>query len=155
MTVRRTEHVSVYAVGWRRAACTLEELLLELSLGDLNLDRLVHLLVVSSLVVGIVLDGGGEERVDEGGLSQPRLASDHDSKGSTALGHNLVSVPTLGSLLACPQGVAYRWLGNYGAASAMVQRASGRDILTLAMPIGEANSAMVRATSLCLGVCAV
>ena len=37
---------------------TLEELLLELGLGDLNLDSLVHLLVVSSLVVGIVLDGG-------------------------------------------------------------------------------------------------
>jgi hypothetical protein len=54
---------------------TLEELLLELSLGDFNLDRLVHLLVVSSLVVGIVLDGGGEERVDEGRLSEPRLAS--------------------------------------------------------------------------------
>lgn len=54
---------------------TLEELLLELSLGDLNLDSLVHLLVVSSLVVGIVLDGGGEEGVDEGSLSETRLAS--------------------------------------------------------------------------------
>ena len=54
---------------------TLEELLLELSLGDLNLNRLVHLLVVSSLVVGIVLDGGGEEGVDEGSLSETRLAS--------------------------------------------------------------------------------
>jgi hypothetical protein len=49
---------------------TLEELLLELGLGDLNLDSLVHLLVVSSLVVGIVLDGGGEEGVDEGSLSE-------------------------------------------------------------------------------------
>jgi hypothetical protein len=55
---------------------TLEELLLKLSLGDLNLDRLVHLLVVSSLVVGIVLDGSGEESVDEGSLSETRLASD-------------------------------------------------------------------------------
>jgi len=54
--------------------CTLEELLLELCLGDLNLDRLVHLLVVSSLVVGIVLDGGGEERVDESCLSEARLS---------------------------------------------------------------------------------
>jgi hypothetical protein len=54
---------------------TLEELLLELSLGDLNLDGLVHLLVVSSLVVGVVLDRGGEEGVDEGRLSEPRLAS--------------------------------------------------------------------------------
>jgi hypothetical protein len=31
--------------------------------------------VVSSLVVGIVLDGGGEEGVDEGSLSEARLAS--------------------------------------------------------------------------------
>jgi hypothetical protein len=54
---------------------TFEELLLELSLGDLDLDRLVHLLVVSSLVVGIVLDGGGEQGVDEGSLSESRLAS--------------------------------------------------------------------------------
>ena len=54
---------------------TLEELLLELSLGDLNLDSLVHLLVVSSLVVGIVLDGGREEGVDECCLSKTGLAS--------------------------------------------------------------------------------
>jgi hypothetical protein len=89
---------------------TLEELLLELSFGDLNLDRLVHLLVVSSLVVGIVFDGGGEERVDEGRLSETRLASNlpwlakrlftcarmacayHYGKGSAALCNNLVPV---------------------------------------------------------------
>jgi hypothetical protein len=88
---------------------TLEELLLELGLGDLNLDRLVHLLVVSSLVVGIVLDGGGEERVDEGRLSETRLAGNllqsassardrdgcipyHYGKGSAALCNNLVPV---------------------------------------------------------------
>jgi hypothetical protein len=34
------------------------------------------LLVVATLVVGVVLDGGGEERVDEGRLSETRLASD-------------------------------------------------------------------------------
>jgi len=33
------------------------------------------LLVVSALVVGVVLDGGGEEGVDEGGLSEARFAS--------------------------------------------------------------------------------
>jgi hypothetical protein len=87
---------------------TLEELLLELGLGDLNLDRLVHLLVVSSLVVGIVLDGGGEQRVDEGRLSETRLAGNllqsasssrdrddgsyHYGKGSAALCNNLVPV---------------------------------------------------------------
>ena len=88
---------------------TFEELLLELSLCNLNLNRLIHLFVVSALVVGIVLDGGGEERVDEGRLSQARLASNlnflvcrlvggcaedayHDGEGSTALGDNLVPV---------------------------------------------------------------
>ncbi len=53
---------------------TLEELLLQLGLGDLDLDRLVDLLLVAALVVGVVLDGGGEQRVDEGRLAQPGLA---------------------------------------------------------------------------------
>lgn len=57
---------------------TLEELLLELGLGDLDLDGLVDLLLVTALVVGIVLDGGGEEGVDEGSLSEARLASNLD-----------------------------------------------------------------------------
>lgn len=86
---------------------TLEELLLELGLCDLNLDCLVHLLVVSSLVVGVVLDGGGEERVDEGRLAEARLAGDlfllatarctarvkdayHDGEGGPTLRDNLV-----------------------------------------------------------------
>ena len=56
------------------AVLTLEELLLQLGLGDLDLDGLVDLLLVAALVVGIVLDGGGEQRVDEGGLSESRLA---------------------------------------------------------------------------------
>jgi hypothetical protein len=30
---------------------------------------------MTALVVGIVLDGGGEEGIDEGGLAQARLAS--------------------------------------------------------------------------------
>lgn len=54
---------------------TLEELLLKLGLCDLNLDGLVNLLLVSSLVVGVVLDGGREQGVNEGGLSEARLAS--------------------------------------------------------------------------------
>ena len=74
MTVRRTVQ-SVYTLySVFQDDPTFEELLLELGLCDLNLDRLVHLLVVSSLVVGIVLNGGGEERVDEGRLSEARLA---------------------------------------------------------------------------------
>jgi hypothetical protein len=54
---------------------TLEKLLLKLSLGNFNLNGFVDLLLVSSFVVGIVLDGGGEQGVDEGRLSQTRLAS--------------------------------------------------------------------------------
>lgn len=45
---------------------TLEELLLELCLGDFDFHRLVHLFVVTTLVIGVVLDGGGEKGVDEG-----------------------------------------------------------------------------------------
>lgn len=58
---------------------TLEELLLQLGLGDLNLNSLVNLLGMAALVVGIVLDGGGEQGVDEGCLSQARLASNLDA----------------------------------------------------------------------------
>lgn len=65
-----------------------------------------------ALVVGIVLDRGGEQRVDEGRLAQPRLASNlnennpvrirsdtaanansnHDGEGSAPLRDNLVSL---------------------------------------------------------------
>lgn len=76
MTVRRTAAVSQGVVDKRVARRTLEELLLEFGLGDLDLNGLVHLLVVSSLVVGIVLDGCGEKSVDEGCLSETGLASD-------------------------------------------------------------------------------
>jgi hypothetical protein len=54
---------------------TFEELLFKLRLGDLNLDSLVDLLVVPALVVGVVLNRGGEEGVDEGRLSETGLAS--------------------------------------------------------------------------------
>jgi hypothetical protein len=59
-----------------RASHTLEELFLEFSLCDFNLDSLVDLLVVATFVVGVVLDGCGEEGVDKGGLSESRLAGD-------------------------------------------------------------------------------
>ena len=62
---------SIYASQIR----TLEELLLQLGLGNLNLDGLVDLLLVPALVVGIVLDGGGEQRVNKGRLAEPGLAS--------------------------------------------------------------------------------
>jgi hypothetical protein len=73
-------------------ALTLEELLLELGLGDLDLDGLVDLLCVAAAVVGVVLDGGGEKGVDEGGLAEARLASNHDREGGTALRDNLVAL---------------------------------------------------------------
>jgi hypothetical protein len=73
-------------------ALTLEELLLELGLGDLDLDSLVDLLCVTAAVVGVVLDGGGEKGVDEGGLAEARLAGNHDGEGSTALRDNLVAL---------------------------------------------------------------
>lgn len=54
---------------------TLEKLLLQLGLGDLNLNGTVNLLLVTALVVGIVFDGGREEGVDKGSLSQSGLSS--------------------------------------------------------------------------------
>jgi hypothetical protein len=84
------------AGGVDDSKANLEELLLQLSLGDLDFDRLVDLLLVPALVIGVVLDGGGEERVDEGGLAQARLASDHNSEGGTPLRDNLV--PLVGQI---------------------------------------------------------
>lgn len=68
MTVSRTGGVSTMrCVPWYLP--TFEELLFQLSLGDLDLDRLVDLLCMSLFVIGVVLDGRGEEGVDKGGLS--------------------------------------------------------------------------------------
>lgn len=46
-----------------------EEFLLQFGFGDLDLDGLVDLLGVAAAMVGVVLDGGREEGVDEGGLA--------------------------------------------------------------------------------------
>lgn len=79
MTVKRTA-TSQKLVKWGMCfhACvprTLEELLFKLRLCDLNLDRLVYLLLVTAFVVGIILDGRREQRVDECGFPEARLAS--------------------------------------------------------------------------------
>jgi len=139
---------------------TLEEFFLELSLCNFNLDRLVNLLVVAALVVGIVLDGGGEEGVDESRLSKARFAGNlkpmslvvykdeclvgayHDGEGSSTFRDDLVSV----------QGQVYaRWLvasrrtAGWEAKWTCQQEeraALGWKIRTLAMPIGERESAM-------------
>lgn len=78
MTVRRTRkghlvsyrNAEVVALQHEYLGRTFEELLLKLSLGNLNLHGSVDLLLVAALVIGIVLNGGGEEGVDEGCLSQ-------------------------------------------------------------------------------------
>ena len=54
---------------------TLEELLLQLGLCDLNLHSLVDLLLVATLVVGIILNCRREQCVDEGRLAEAGLAS--------------------------------------------------------------------------------
>lgn len=93
--------------------CTFEELLLQLSLCNLNLHSLVDLLRMSSSVIGVVLDGGREKCVDEGSLSESRLTGNlgllarcactlsseesyHNSKGCTSLCNNLVTLVGLG-----------------------------------------------------------
>ena len=108
MTVRRTTRtrISLEYPSTGGGCGTLEELLLQLCLCDLDLDCLVHLLHVAALVVGVVLDRGGEERVDEGRLSKARFTSNlscqrghgdslyvypyHDGEVGTALCDNLV-----------------------------------------------------------------
>ncbi len=52
-----------------RTRLTLEEFLLELRFGNLNLHSLVHLLRMPALVIGVVLDSSGEKSIDEGRLS--------------------------------------------------------------------------------------
>lgn len=47
---------------------TFEELLFKFGLGDLNLHRLIDLFSMTSPVVGIVLYGCGEQRVDKSGF---------------------------------------------------------------------------------------
>ena len=72
MTVRRTR-IGIAISGFVATISkphTFEELLFQLSLGDFDLDGLVHLLRMTSLVVGVILDCGREEGVDECSLAQ-------------------------------------------------------------------------------------
>ena len=106
---------------------TLEELLLQLSLGDLDFDRLVDLLLVPALVIGVVLDGRGEEGVDEGGLAQARLAGNLVYKSATDCTQTVVvDGSQVRTMMVKPAPrfatILWRWLGR------------------LAMPIGEALS---------------
>ena len=50
---------------------TLEELLLQFSLGDLDLHSFIDLLCMPTLVIGVTLDGCRKECVDEGGFPKP------------------------------------------------------------------------------------
>lgn len=108
---------------------TLEKFLLELGLGNLNLDSFINLLVVAALVVGVVFDGGREECVDEGRLSEARLASnlvrlDNEVYGRSSSGHTMIvkAAPRFATILClvkCQavlhvrQRAHYLWLGNY------------------------------------------
>lgn len=85
-------HVVTEAGGVDDSQSDLEELLLQLGLGDLDLDGLVDLLGVAAAMIGVVLDRGGEEGVDEGRLAQAGLACHHDGEGGAALGNNLVAL---------------------------------------------------------------
>lgn len=138
---------------------TLEELLLELSLCDLNLDRLVHLLHVSALVVGIVLDSGREEGVDEGRLSEARLARHLRvlefytccvlCPARTMIVKAAPRFATILCLLnvrhercACAPAENIPLVGQLRCSLASANRCK-RCIHTLAMPIGDADSAIV------------
>lgn len=75
----------------------------------------------------------------------------HDGEGSTALGDNLVPVLTLGWTHAWLVAARYLWLGSWvGTGLAWHADGSGRggeesgsgSVRTLAMPIGDADSAM-------------
>jgi hypothetical protein len=85
-------HVVAKAWGVDDGQSDLKELLFQLCLGDLNLDSLVNLLGVTAAMVCVVLDGGGEESVDEGGLAQAGLACYHDGEGGAAFGNDLVTL---------------------------------------------------------------
>lgn len=65
MTVRRTSRCQPRETHEQTEGLTLEEFLLQLSLCDFNLHRLINLLRMSALVVRVVLDGGREECIDE------------------------------------------------------------------------------------------
>lgn len=87
MTVKRTIHNVSYRALQLDAKLnishTLEELLFELSLCNLNFHCLIDLFRMAASVVGVVLDCGGEEGVNEGCFSKARLSCNLRSIVST------------------------------------------------------------------------
>lgn len=69
MTVKRTRNCQYMSVHCPSIAHAFKELLLELSLCNLDFHGLINLLRMAALVIGVVLDSGREESVDEGCLS--------------------------------------------------------------------------------------
>ena len=138
---------------------TFEELLLQLCLGNLNLNSLVDLLVMAALVVGIVLDRGREEGVDECGLSASRLASNlydvslekkiPDFNEFTMI---VKAAPRFATIL-CLRRVRLDQREEFAQSIPLVRELESvlsarvhhlnSETLTLAMPIGDADSAMV------------
>lgn len=101
---------------------------------------------MAALVVGVVLDGGGEERVDEGGLAEAGLASNlgssrrvsmaspartrytrHSARGSTREGGGRALLTIIVNAAPLLATILCRWFGR------------------LAMPMGEALSAVAGA----------
>lgn len=98
---------------------TLEELLFQLSLCNLDLDGLVHLLGVSALVVCVVLDGGREKGVDEGRLSKAGFTSNHNRESGSSLGYNLVAL--VGLRIAASLAYVLRTWGKGGGIECSVR----------------------------------
>lgn len=133
------------------ATHTFEELLLELSLCDFNLDSLVNLLGVSSLVVRIVLDGGGELLIyqppDVPKTPGQRDFDDDNGFRTGLLTNVLIKVvlpkpdsPATMIVKAAPRfaTILWRWLGRLRMLA--VRRGCTQAPTHFAMPIGDALS---------------
>lgn len=126
-------------------AATLEELLFELSLGDLDFDSLVHLLLMTLPVIGIGFDGGGEEGVDKGGLAQARLTSDLEDNTSVKSGCEEAAKwgERASGRKTCSRGSEERQRGKHTMMVKLAPRLATilcRWLGRLAMPMGEALS---------------
>ena len=164
MTVRRTIGYQHWAFSTSAFydCRTFEELLLKLSLSDLDLHSLVDLLGVTPSMVGIVLDGRREQRVDKGGLSKARFAGDlwhsapisppvdgvevyHDRESGSPLRDNLVPTNSVSwaFYLELWLRINAPLVGQLWCHVSLAVPAESFEqfmTLTLAMPISGANS---------------
>lgn len=110
---------------------------------------------MSALVIGVVLDGGREEGVDEGGLAQARLASNLTIQVGVLVTQKQTELET-----SCCSHAVYAFVNGKieGQSRTMMVKPAPRlaTILCrwlgrLAMPIGEALSAAAGAILQCGG----